>query len=538
MRLLSREQAQNLDARTIVERKISASELMQKAGELSADWIAHFLNSSSTQKNLTKFNKRKTEKNRPIIFLLGPGNNAGDGKICAQVLKIRYGYKNIHFFSHVELNLLRLGKSKILANRRQLGLGNQNLESGLPILIVDALFGIGLNRPLSQNLIESLNFLNGLSGVLRVSLDISSGLDSNTGMLLGGAFKANYTLTFGSPKIGMFVNNGPLYSGRIVTLKIGFPQDLVVQVANSFYLFREKNASALLPTRDVFSQKSKAGRSIICAGSESMPGAAALSAEACSRMGAGYTTLASSKPNPLWPADFLRMKLESRFGRDVSTLDWKKFKGAAVGPGIGLDKLGVNIFKQCFECVGLNIPLVIDADALTIYSELRKKEPSHYKFKKFRNSVLLTPHAGELERLIHVSSNEIERDRWSYCKRAAKELGCWVLLKGYRPILSNGRESFVVETGNPVLAKAGTGDVLTGIIVGLLSQGFDVPKATLIGTTFHGWLGDEWLRSSRDVLSLRPMDLIRGMSKGLLKFRRIYFTHLYRPDVDIEQVPS
>lgn len=517
MRLLTREQSKLLDQRATTDYSISSEELMNNAGTSSAKWIHHYLSQNSNCEGLQS----------KILVLVGPGHNGGDGWVMATQLQ-KMGYYNIEVFDPlktIEYSPLYLKKrneyfGRIVREKHQVNLDVR--------IIVDAFFGIGLNRPLKNEALSVIHFLNKLVetknslnilgtklNITVVSLDIPSGLDADTGCILGGIIKSNFTLSFGRPKIGLFVNEGPLHSGRILNFSIGLPIDLIKELANTFFLFKSNHLGKFLPKRQISDNKSKLGKALLIAGSQMMPGAASLAAEACARIGAGYTTLSAPELNPLWSANFLRLNL-----MDLCN-DQEKYSAIAMGPGMGFSRLHQKVLQNLMD---RDYPQVLlDADALSLLSF-----PSH----KMRGSIklpknwLLTPHAGELYRLLKnkysVTSQEIEQDRFKWVSIAADYFGCWVLLKGFRTVVSNGTKTFVIETGHPALAKSGTGDVLSGMIVGLMAQGLSTPLAALVGSTLHGKLADLWVKSGRDPICLLATDLIHLMPKYIAKIRAKY----------------
>jgi NAD(P)H-hydrate epimerase len=344
-----------------------------------------------------------------------------------------------------------------------------------------------------------------------VSLDCPSGLDSDRGEVMGASVHAALTLTFGLAKPGFFVNDGPAHVGRLRVLGIGFPAELRREVAVSVNAVGERYAARALPKRSNRSNKTTHGHLAVFAGHPGMWGAALLSCGAAYRMGAGYVTLASFAD----PSEVLRSMPEILTTRANDETFWshRRWRAAALGPGFGTGAMTAELITR-LKTLDLQ-GVVLDADGITV--------AARENLAPFPRSWVLTPHAGELSRLIGVDSKEIERDRFRYAREAARVSGCTVVLKGYRTVVASPRgeiafsggeptsldgiSSSVILSGNSALAKAGTGDVLTGMIAGLIAQGVAPERAARAGAYLHGRLADEWLGDGFDRRSLQASDL-------------------------------
>lgn len=424
-------------------------------------------------------------KRGPVAVFCGPGNNGADGLVIARHL-ISAGVAKLQIYH--------------LANMAS---GALNLSRFS--LIIDALFGIGLSRGLKGEPVESLiNSIN-KSGCPVVSVDVPSGLDCTTGRAEGAAVKAQLTLTFTLPKVGFFTAQGTDLCGILRVLPVGFPPPAILSGANSYCLFTERWARKLLPARPLSGNKATFGHLAVCAGRPGYWGAGVLASQAAFRIGAGYVTWASQTA-PVEELRFhpevLTMSLEDLYSSG------RKFSAFVVGPGLGADK---KTFELLEKMKVLQIPAVLDADALTVVAkEKMNKLPRHW---------ILTPHTGELSRLLGISSEEIEQNRFAAVQAAAAKFGCHVLLKGFRTLVLSGKKTVIIASGNPALAKAGTGDVLSGMIGGLLAQGLSVWRAACLGAYLHGRLADEWVRSGKDVASLVASDLADTLPSLLARFR-------------------
>lgn len=257
-----------------------------------------------------------------------------------------------------------------------------------------------------------------------------------------------------------------------------------------------KNAQKAIPSRKNSDNKTHGGKALVIAGSKGMWGAAILTSQAAARSGAGYVYLQPLEKGFPWfkNLDFLMNKEK----------DFSKFNAIAIGPGANSSSLGKWV-KNSLK----NQRVVLDAAALNYLAKNKIKIPSTW---------ILTPHEGELSRILKVSSETIRKDRVKYAKLAQKKLGCVVLLKGYRTLVVDSKDIFEIQSGNPALAKAGTGDVLTGVITGFLSQGLDATNAACLGAFVHGFIADQWVKKN-DHLSLMASDLIQLLPEILRKIR-------------------
>lgn len=483
MRLATREQIRLIEDKTSRDFQISYLDLMELAGAKSAAKIVSTFPAQPTN----------------TVVLCGRGSNGGDGLVVARHLHDRGYAVVVIMVGHAlpsELNSLQL---KALPKIRVIESDSKDVKSALASasLIVDAVFGIGLNKAVDAATLKLFANVNQADAV-KVSLDIPSGLDANTGIVLAtdrnGCIRADLTLTYGLAKPGLFNADGPAYTGRVSVIDIGLPNELVKQIANTHSTFGLPHARRALPKRPNRSNKSNHGHALIFAGHSGMWGAGILSSSSAFRMGCGYVTWASHEA----PLKALHL-LPEVMTRAVSDSDlWKKeYDAIAIGPGLGVNEKTTDLLKTLIRNKAENV--VVDADAITC--------AVNAKLFPLPKSWVLTPHAGELSRLIQKDVREIEADRYAAAFEGAKHSGCHILLKGYRSILATEKRAITVRAGNSALAKAGTGDVLTGMIAGLLAQGLDTVRATATAAYVHGRLADEWVRKFHDKRSLTASDL-------------------------------
>lgn len=433
-------------------------------------------------------------------IVCGPGNNGGDGLVLARHLHSA-GHRNLTVFivtgnNSSDLFQLQLKRAELhglkLVKLSESPEKLQQLKSST--LVVDALFGIGLSRPIEGEFLAAVDMINSCK-VPVVSLDAPSGLNCDTGLVEGATVKATMTFSFGLAKPGFFVSDGPTYAGKVRILPIGFPFESLRGVATSHFLFNDKLAKRYLPSRSDSTNKSEQGRLLLLAGTEGTWGAGVLAALSAYRMGCGYVTWAGHGDTPLEKLQEAPEVLLSSEEAVKSQLD--SFDAVAIGPGFGVDKHTADWIRALKDAGIKNV--VIDADAITACVQ-------HDLFP-LPESWVITPHSGELARILKVQSKDLHKDRFSAARQAAEVCGCHVVFKGFRTVLAFKERCMVVNSGNSALAKAGTGDVLTGMIGSMLAQGLETLQGTATAVYVHGRLADEWVRAGNDKNTLVATDL-------------------------------
>ncbi len=511
MRLMTRDQAKKIDELSQTKYGLSAEVLMEAAG------VAAF-------REILAICLPELHQGRCLV-MVGRGHNGADALVLARHLHSA-GFRNVaiyvvDFESNSKGNARgELFKSQLLRSKKQ---GVKQIQKRETLeeygagatLIVDGLYGIGLNRDLSasdKSLIELINQFSKVPSSARsptvVSLDIPSGLNPDTGETYGACVKAKFTLTFGGAKPGCFTGQGPSACGIVRILSLGFPRHLVRRQAGTHFLFNERLARRFLPERKECSNKSDHGHLLVLAGKPGMMGAGLLATTAAYRVGAGYVTLAS-KDSVVPSGENLDILMASTKDPNL----FAKKTAVVIGPGLGVDdqtkQLLIKLKSLSGEAGDPNgiRGVVVDADALTVCCNHNLWPlPSHW---------ILTPHEGELQRII----GQPISDRFQAAARAAKKAGCWVLLKGFRSILTNGEKFFVIAAGNRALAKAGTGDVLAGMIGGFIAQQVLPAAAAALGAYVHGRVADEWVQTG-DANSLMASDLRDKLPGVLMQIRQ------------------
>ena len=475
---------QETDKRAIKEFGIPGITLMENAGRACVDEI------------LGEFGLKSH-----AVVLAGRGNNGGDGYVIARLLD-QQGWSV---------------KVIILADREQIG-GDAaiNLEK-LPAemtdfctkegefstlykeeiiksdVIVDALLGTGLSSDVSGIYLEAIDLINA-SGRPVLSVDIPSGVHGTTGLVLGTAVRAHITVTFALAKLGHILFPGAEQTGRLVTADIGIPPELM-KTASGYDFMTTDTIRPMLHRRDRIAHKGNFGHCLIIAGSTGKTGAAALSANSAVRAGSGLVTLAVAESihrileikttevmtSPL--PDSGSGHLASNAFSPIEKLLVGK-DAVAIGPGIDRHSETCALVKRLVETIVL--PLVIDADGLNALAE----DITVLKRKK-SNQVILTPHPGEMARLLGTSVPEVEANRISVAMDFARDYGVYLVLKGAHTIIATPDGTASINgSGNPGMATGGMGDVLTGIIVSLLGQGYAADEACRLGVFLHGYAAD------------------------------------------------
>ncbi len=483
MSVLTTVEIRNAEKKTINSGLTSELELMQRAGQMAAEKIVKHCGA------------------KPTLVICGPGNNGGDGFVVAQSLFQKgwdvtvASFKNIDDLGITAKAVARRYEGKIVPLSLD-QVKNKNSE-----IIIDALFGIGLSKPISKELSDIIDYVN-KSGCKTISIDISSGIESDSGKILGNTFNPELTITFIAKKPGHLLLPGRAHSGKVLLCDIGIKDNSSLCYENTPKLWLSK-----LPRRDFYSHKYSYGHSVIIGGEE-IVGAAKLASKAALRIGSGLVTLLS--PPSVFPiyASSLDSVLVSRDTLDSHLRDSRKHTYLA-GPGNGVsEKTKTNILsilKAQKNCI-------IDADGITAFSEDRDT-----LFKAIRNSnsnIVLTPHQGEFKRLFPSLS---DKNKLEAAREAARMSSAVIVYKGADTVIASPDGKGVINTNAPpTLATAGSGDVLSGIITGLVAQGMNGFEASSAGVWIHGASADlhgEGL-ISEDIIDKIP-SILQNLHKSL-----------------------
>jgi hydroxyethylthiazole kinase-like uncharacterized protein yjeF len=414
-----------------------------------------------------------------IVVVCGPGNNGGDGYVLARVarsMRLHVTVISVSDPAKLQGDARRAHDDFVAAGGEVRSWSDGCLANAE--VIVDAIFGTGLSRPLDPFMIECINAIN-QSGVPILSLDIPSGLDADTGAVWGAAVMAERTISFIGLKLGFYLGEGPNYTGIVMYDDLDLPAGATDFVPPSALRIDEHAVARLLPRRRRTTHKGQQGSVLVIGGGIGMAGAARMAGEAALRAGAGLVTVAT------WPENVAsitagRPELMCRGVEGASDLSslLERADVIAVGPGLGQSEWARGLLDIALE---RDKPTVIDADALNL---LAQAPCSSSKW-------ILTPHPGEAGRLLGISTAEVQRNRLQAARDIAARYGGTVVLKGAGTLVVTGDSlPYICDQGNPGMASPGMGDVLTGVIAGIAAQTADLPGAARAGVLVHAMAGD------------------------------------------------
>lgn len=486
MKLTTAEQMRGLDDAAINRYGIPGIVLMENAGRGTVETINREFGSLA---------------GKHVSIFAGPGNNGGDGLVIARYLHQQGARPSVYLLMEPEklkgdaaTNLASVQKLSIplhvvLSHDELLNLEEQLAKSRF---VIDAIFGTGLTRDVSGYFADVIKRINTFSCPV-VAVDIPSGLNSDSGMPLGHCVQADLTVTFGLAKVGQVVQPGARYVGRLEVLDIGIPAEAVREAGIDLEVLEKRDLGEWIPVRQPDAHKGTFGHLLILAGSPGKTGAAILSALGALRSGIGLVTLCVPQElNPVFEASLLEAMTVPlpNSSQVVSIKDFGLIEEAlagkeaiVIGPGLGLaDETAELVLKVYRE---LPQPMVVDADALTILAQNDAviKDPAGIR--------ILTPHPGEMARLVGGTSKDVQANRHQVAATFAKENKVFVLLKGASTVIASPEGRIAINpTGNAGMATGGMGDVLSGLIGSLLAQGLSPWQAACLGAYVHGMAGD------------------------------------------------
>jgi hydroxyethylthiazole kinase-like uncharacterized protein yjeF len=436
-------EVRELDRRAIEEHGIPGEELMQRAG-----------------RNAFELMRRRWPRAHCIVIMCGTGNNGGDGFVVAKLC--HEAGLEVRVFQVGDGSRIR-GDARTMADAfsatgRQIETFTDKTDLGGAEIVVDAMLGTGLSGNVEGTWRAAIRAIN-RSGAAVLSLDIPSGLHADTGQALGLAVQANLTITFIGLKQGLFTGQGQHYCGEVHYHDLRVPPQVLMAIRPQASLLDITALAHLLAPRARSAHKGQFGHVLVIGGEQGMSGAVRLAGEAALRVGAGLVSVATRASHaPLISQarpELMAHGIESR--RELRHVSGKA-NVIAIGPGLGQGEWGQDMFGAALDC---GLPLIVDADALNLLAQ----EPLH------REDWVLTPHPGEAARLLACSSAEIEADRFSAVQELQARYGGTIVLKGSGTLVHSTRQPVgVCAAGNPGMASGGMGDVLTGVIAGLLAQ--------------------------------------------------------------------
>ncbi len=514
-----------IDRLAIEEYGIPGLTLMETAGGMVARYICHYLQ----ENKLTPYDEPSAVfpssqttatpawKEAPVVILCGPGNNGGDGFVVARHLA-REGFAHIHVL-HTSNTHTGDANTNFEHLRDLAGVHIQLIERLSPdvmtllesaSIIVDGLFGSGLARNIDgvySELIHSVNTLSSADHSHIIAIDIPSGVDGANGHIWGTALQADITITFATGKPGLYLGDGKRCAGLVQVVDIGIPEPLIEKDTSPISLLDSQAVQSWLPTYALDAHKYTLGHVLVIAGSPDMPGAAHLVSESALRSGAGVVTLATTNNtfhSLHLPPELLRITLPEDPNKQLATLiertqDFERIDAIAIGPGLGQNPDTQGFIKALLNHIASHttIPVVLDADGLNALAKgCPASSPTDQKNKtpdsegwNLPNDMVFTPHLGEASRLLghSVTSGCLIQGALGLQQAFEKTI---VLKSASTLIATRDHQFWVNPTGNPGLATAGSGDVLTGMIIGFLARGLTCEQAAACGVYLHGLAGD------------------------------------------------
>jgi NAD(P)H-hydrate epimerase len=461
--LYTAEQTRVLDRLIIEQHHTPAGTLMARAGTAALQSIKHFWPQA-----------------KHMVIVCGSGNNGGDGyELARQALDERF-----------QLSLFEVGNSDKMSHETRaarqslLATGHPvyRFEGSLPAcdVIVDALFGTGLDRPVGGLYADAIAVINNTPATPVLCLDIPSGIDANSGSVLGNAVKASVTLSYIGLNTGLFSGDGPQFCGQICFDNLQAPAHVYGQLTPSARRISLKDKAALLAPRERTGHKGLYGHLLVIGGDNGMAGAARIAAEAGARVGAGLISVATRDIHaPGFNLTRPELMCHGVDESDKLTALLARANVITLGPGLGQNDWGKRLYQSALES---GLPMVVDADALNLLS----LEPQQH------DNWVLTPHPGEAARLLGCTTKQVQADRFSAVKQLHQRYGGVIILKGAGTLIFDGKLPVHLSTsGNPGMASGGMGDALSGIIGGLLAQGLHPADAACLGVCLHGMAADK-----------------------------------------------
>lgn len=447
-----------------------------------------------------------------VCVVCGSGNNGGDGFAIARILQNnRYSVETFcvgnpeHYTEETQEQMHRLQEC---GGKITYGMPQEDSYS----VVIDAVFGVGLSRKVEGRYRQVIEQMNRMRGT-KFAVDIPSGLSATTGCILGCAFKADYTVTFQLKKIGLELSQGRTMAGRVIVPDIGISTDSICEDQEIVRTAGKDIYRKMLPDRPEDSNKGTYGRLLVIAGSKGMAGAAYLNAHAAYMTGAGLVRVYTSSDNreilqTLLPEAIITTYEEYNKEELLSLLTWAD--GVCIGSGLGMSRLSEKILKTVIEYV--KVPCLIDADGLNLLAE-----NNNYLNQMAERRFVTTPHMKEMSRLTGTPVEELKADRIQILKDFISRYRITCVLKDSRTLIASEEKGIRMNlTGNSAMAKAGSGDVLAGVISGWMVQGKEAEDAAELGTYIHGLSGD-LAKFEKGVYSVMARDLIEYISKALMK---------------------
>jgi NAD(P)H-hydrate epimerase len=484
MKIATAQQIKNIDRRAIKEFGIPGPVLMENAATAVMTEMERFFDGLAGVR---------------VGIICGKGNNGGDGLALARRLSIRgvavrvallASFSAVSGEAKVNLSILRKTDVQITQNASARSLSDIIAWSDI---VVDAMLGVGLSSPLKGLFLQAVDMINS-AGKPVVTIDIPTGINADTGAIMGAAIMADLTVTMALLKRGLVLLPGAKYAGEVRVADIGIPTEVVDKEKITVALLNRGYAWGMISPRELDTHKGDFGHLMLIAGSPGKAGAAIMAARSALRTGAGLVSVAA--PNNIVPIVQSQIteamcipsaeSIEGTLGLGSEEELLKAAVGmsaCAIGPGLSTHYETVQVIRNLIQ--QLTIPMVIDADGLNAVAGFTDI------LKRAKAPVIMTPHPGEMGRLMGISSAEVQKDRLRIAAEFAAKYKVILVLKGAGTVVAcpDGKV-FINSTGNPGMATGGTGDALTGMIGGLLAQGYPAKQAACLGVYLHGLAGD------------------------------------------------
>lgn len=474
MKIFPSIQIKELDAYTIEHEPIASIDLMERAANAITNAIV-----------------KRWEKDTPIVVFAGPGNNGGDALAVARLLSIqKYEVKAFLFNPKNELSdecKENYERASRIHSIELIEVTAQFVPPALDFdtLVVDGLFGIGLNKPLQGGYAAVVKYINSCDATV-IGIDIPSGLmsEDNTYNINENIIKADYTFSIQFPKISFFFAENEQFMGECKVLDIGISQEGIDEMDSIYSITEASKISGMIKPRGKYSHKGTFGHGLLIAGSYGMAGSSVLAARACMKTGIGLLTVHA----PLYNNDILQTSVpEAIVSHDGSNthfstpIDADKYQAVAIGPGLGMDSETIDALLA--QLRNTQVPAILDADAINILGM------HHEGINYLPKGSILTPHPKEFQRLVGRCGSTY--DMLMKATDLSLRHQIYIILKGaWSAIITPEGDIHFNPTGNPGMATAGTGDALTGLLLSLLAQGYSPEESCLLGTFLHGLAGD------------------------------------------------
>ena len=443
------------------------------------------------------------------VIFCGEGNNGGDGlaigrkliNLDKEVIFIIINERN-RFTSDFEINLniLKNMDCNIIYINREEDISIINEVAKDEKIAIDCIFGVGLNRDISNLCSKIINFIN-MNFNMIISVDVPSGLNADTGELMGNSIRAKRTYSFEVMKMGFISYKALEYLGELEIINIGIPKEAKEINNEKIFILNKKDYKKLIKLRKVFGHKSNYGKISILAGSRGFTGAAKITTNACVKAGAGLTTLITEE----YVQDVLSCTITEAMTINLQESynvikNLEEANVIAIGPGIQEIEIYIDLIRNIKNVN--NKLFVVDAGALEGFS--KDKEVMN----KMRNKAVFTPHPGEMSRIINKPIGYVEENRIKVAREYAKANNIVVLLKGYNTVITNGDNTYINSKGNSKMSSGGMGDSLTGIIASLIGQGNSLIEGALLGAYIHGVSGE---KAGENKYSVTASDIIENI---------------------------